>query len=209
MTLETLGRKFARLTTNAVVRRPALWRVFRGLMRRQFDAIAPRWETMRMPDSLAPFEAGLAAVEPAPQRALDLGTGTGAGACAIAARFPGVEVVGADLSGRMLDEARRTLPPEVADRVRFEVADASRLPYESAAFDLVTLANMIPFFDELSRVLAPGGHALFAFSGGAGTPIYVPPERLRSELDRRGFAEFAEFDTGRGTALLARKAERG
>jgi SAM-dependent methyltransferase len=93
--------------------------------------------------------------------------------------------------------------------VRFEVADASRLPYESGAFDLVTLANMIPFFDELSRVLAPGGHALFAFSGGAGTPIYVPPERLRSELDRRGFAEFAEFDTGRGTALLARKAERG
>jgi SAM-dependent methyltransferase len=209
MNLETLGRKFARLTTNAVVRRPALWRVFRGLMRRQFDAIAPRWETMRMPDSLAPFEAGLAAVEPAPKRALDLGTGTGAGARAVASRFPEAEVVGADLSERMLDEARRTLPPDVADRVRFEVADASRLPYDSGAFDLVTLANMIPFFDELSRVLAPGGHALFAFSGGAGTPIYVPPERLRSELDRRGFAEFAEFDTGRGTALLARKAERG
>jgi SAM-dependent methyltransferase len=207
--LETLGRKFARLTTNAVVRRPALWRVFRGLMRRQFDAIAPRWETMRMPDSLAPFEAGLAAVEPSPRRALDLGTGTGAGARAIAACFPEAEVVGADLSERMLDEARRTLPPEVAERVRFEVADASRLPYESGAFDLVTLANMIPFFDELSRVLAPGGHALFAFSGGAGTPIYVPAERLRSELERRGFTEFAEFETGRGTALLARKAARG
>jgi SAM-dependent methyltransferase len=207
--LETLGQKFARLTTNAVVRRPALWRVFRGLMRRQFDAIAPRWETMRMPDSLAPFEAGLAAVEPAPARALDLGTGTGAGARAIAARFPEAEVVGADLSERMLDEARRTLPPEVAERVRFEVADASRLPYETGAFDLVTLANMIPFFDELSRVLAPGGHALFAFSGGAGTPIYVPAERLRSELERRGFTDFAEFETGRGTALLARKAARG
>src|SRR2546430_16781012 len=87
------------------------------------SAIAPRWETMRMPDSLAPFEAGLAAVEPAPKRALDLGTGTGAGARAIAARFPEAEVVGADLSERMLDEARRTVPPDVGERVSFEVAD--------------------------------------------------------------------------------------
>jgi SAM-dependent methyltransferase len=207
--LEELGRRFARLTTNAVVRRPGLWRVFRGLMRRQFDAIAPRWETMRMADSLAPFEAGLSAMSPAPKRALDLGTGTGAGARAIAARFPEAEVVGADLSERMLAEARRTLPAEFADRVRFEVADASSLPYEEGAFDLVTLVNMIPFFDELERVVAPGGQLLFAFSGGAGTPIYVPPERLRTELGRRGFTDFAEFEAGRGTALLARKPTRG
>jgi SAM-dependent methyltransferase len=207
--LEDLGRKFARLTTNAVVRRPGLWRVFRLLTRRQFDAIAPRWDTMRMPDSLAPFEAALAAVEPAPTRVLDLGTGTGAGARAVAARFPAAEVVGADLSERMVAEARRTLPSELAGRVRFEVADASNLPYEPGSFDLVTLSNMIPFFDELARVLPPGGRALFAFSGGAGTPIYVPPERLRNELERRGFTEFAEFDAARGTALLARKARRG
>jgi SAM-dependent methyltransferase len=207
--LEELGRKFARLTTNAVVRRPGLWRVFRSLTRRQFDAIAPRWETMRMPDSLAPFETALAAVEPAPKRALDLGTGTGAAARAVASRFPAAEVVGADLSERMLAEARRTLPPDLAERVRFEAADASRLPYESGAVELVTHSNMIPFFDELARVLAPGGQALFAFSGGAGTPIYVPPERLRSELERRGFTEFAEFEAGRGTALLARKGKRG
>jgi predicted methyltransferase len=67
---------------------------------------------------------------------------------------------------------------------------------------------MIPFFDELTRVLTPGGHALFAFSGGAGTPIYVPFERLREELDRRGFVDFAEFEAGTGTALLARKPQR-
>ena len=207
--LETVGRKFARLTTNAVVRRPALWRFFRGVMRRQFDAIAPRWETMRLPDSLAPLDAALAAVEPAPKRALDLGTGTGAGARAIAARFPEAEVVGADLSERMLAQARRTLPAELAARVRFEVADASRLPYGDAAFELVTHANMIPFFDEVARVVAPAGTALFAFSGGAETPIYVPPDRLRAELERRGFTEFAEFAAGRGTALLARKTARG
>jgi hypothetical protein len=65
---------------------------------------------------------------------------------------------------------------------------------------------MIPFFDEVARLLRPGGHALFAFSAGAQTPIYVPFERLRDELARRGFSEFAEFDAGQATALLARKA---
>jgi predicted methyltransferase len=67
---------------------------------------------------------------------------------------------------------------------------------------------MIPFFDELVRVLEPGGQVLFAFSLGAGTPIYVPAERLRAELERRGFMDFAEFAAGEGTALLARKATR-
>ena len=55
---------------------------------------------------------------------------------------------------------------------------------------------MIPFFDELARVVAPGGAVVFSFSGGAETPIYVPPERLRTELGRRGFADFAEFSAG-------------
>jgi SAM-dependent methyltransferase len=201
----TFGQRLARFTTDVVVRWPRLWRVFRGVTRRQFDAVAPKWNTMRMPDSLAPFEAALAAVEPAPQRALDLGTGTGAGARAVAERFPDAEVVGADLSERMLAEAREGLPEELAGRVRFERVDASVLPYGDGAFQLVTLANMIPFFDELARVAAPGGAVVFAYSGGAGTPIYVPPERLRGELQRRGFTEFAEFQAGRGTAFLARK----
>ncbi len=65
---------------------------------------------------------------------------------------------------------------------------------------------MIPFFDELARVVAPGGAVIFGFSGGAGTPIYVPFERLRRELGARSFAHFAEFSNGRGMALLARKA---
>jgi hypothetical protein len=64
---------------------------------------------------------------------------------------------------------------------------------------------MIPFFDEIARVVAPGGYALFAFSSGAGTPIYVPAQRLRDELRRRGFSDFAEFRAGRGNSLLARK----
>ena len=196
------------MSTNAVLRSPRLWRFFRPLVRKQFDAIAGSWDTMRDPAHLQPYEAALAAVDPAPARALDLGTGTGEGAFAIARRFPRAEVVGVDLADAMLAEAARKTPPEVAERVRFENGDASALAFPDASFDLVAHANMIPFFDELTRVLAPGGQAVFAFSLGPGTPIYVPPERLRRELARRGFTEFAEFDAGKGTALLARKGDR-
>jgi SAM-dependent methyltransferase len=204
-----LGRRYARAITNVVVRRPRLWRLFRGSLRLQFERIAPRWDAMRVPDHLAPLERALEEVEPPPRRVLDLGTGTGSAALAAARRFPQAEVVGVDLAEKMIAEARRKVPPELRERVRFESGDAARLPYGDGAFDLVTLANMIPFFDELDRVLAPDGHAVFGFSGGPATPIYVPPERLRAELGRRGFAHFAEFAVGRGTAFLARKGGGG
>ena len=204
----TLGRRFARLATNVVVRRPALWRLFREPLRRQFDNLAPRWDEIRMPDHLAAFERALDQVEPPPAGALDLGTGTGDGAVAIARRFPETEVFGVDISRAMVEAARRKTPLDLAGRVRFDVADASALPFDAAAFELVTLANMIPFFDEIARVLAPGGFVVFAFSGGSGTPIYVAPERLRAELERRGFSHFAEVEAARGTAFLARKAGR-
>ena len=205
----SLGRRFARLATNAVVRRPGLWRLFRSPLRRQFDRLAPRWDEIRTPDHLAAFERALERVEPQPRRALDLGTGTGDGAFAVARRFPEAEVVGIDLAGSMIAAARRKTEPEFADRVRFEVGDAAALPFEDGAFQLVTLANMIPFFDELARVVAPGGYVVFGFSGGSGTPIYVDSARLRAELGRRGFTHFAEVEAGRGTAFLARKGEAG
>jgi SAM-dependent methyltransferase len=203
-----LGRRFARLATNTTVRRPALWPLLRPLMRRQFDWLAPHWDSLRAPGYMAAFEAGLVAV-PRAQHVLDVGTGTGLGAFAIAERFPDAEVVGVDLSGDMVAEARRKTPREMASRVRFEPADAARLPFPDESFDLLTLGNMIPFFDELGRVLAPDGTLLIAFSSGPETPIYVPPERLRTELRRRGFSDFAEFGAGEGIAFLARKRAPG
>jgi SAM-dependent methyltransferase len=208
MNSEALGRRFARLATNLVMRNPRLWSLLRGPMRFQFDRLAPRWDAMRAGHAYVPYEAALERVDPPSKRALDLGTGTGGAALAIARRFPEAEVVGADIAERMIEQARRNLPGDLRDRVRFEVADASKLPYGDRSFDLVGLSNMIPFFDELDRVLAPGGFLIVAFSGGAETPIYVPPERLRTELDRRGFTDFAEFSTDPGTAMLARKERR-
>ena len=203
MNFEALGRKYARLTTDAVVRNPRLWRLFRPLLRLEFERLAGQWDARRSPQAFAPFVAALERIE-APRRALELGTGTGRGAFAIAERFPDAEVIGVDVADAMVEAARRKTPPELRERVRFELADASKLPYGDASFDLVAHGNMIPFFDELARVLAPGGFALFSFSAGPETPIYVPPERLRQELERRGFTDFAELSAGDGTAAVAR-----
>jgi ubiquinone/menaquinone biosynthesis C-methylase UbiE len=203
----TLGRKLARLATNAVLARPALWRVFRPLLQAQFDRLAPGWDELRRPGAFAALERALAAVPGEPKRVLDLGTGTGAAAFEAARRFPSAEVVGVDLAEQMLAQARSKTPPELAGRVTFQAADAERLPFEDGSFDLVLLANMIPFFYELARVVAPGGHVVFSFSGGSETPIWVPPERLRSELSARGFAEFADFEAAGATAMLARKGD--
>ena len=208
MNFEELGRRFARLVTNIVVRRPRLWFLLRGPLRLQFDRLAPVWDSRRSADAYAAYEAALEGVDPPPRRALDLGTGTGGAAFRLARRFPEAEVVGADIAERMIEQARRNLPDDVRERVRFDVADASKLPYADDEFDVVGLSNMIPFFDELERVTAPGGFLIVAFSGGAETPIYVPRDRLRSELGRRGFSDFADFSTNPGTALLARKRNR-
>jgi ubiquinone/menaquinone biosynthesis C-methylase UbiE len=198
------SQRFARLVTDAVMRDPRLWRVFRGRLRDRFDQLAPTWETRIGPHHLEAIDLALEDV-PVPRRALDLGTGTGVVALALAERYPEAEVLGIDLSPAMIEEAARRLPAELAGRVRFEVGDASALDAPDGDFDLVVLSNMIPFFAELARVTATGGTLVLSFSRGAETPIYVPPERLREQLGRRGFAEFAEFSAEPSTALRARR----
>jgi SAM-dependent methyltransferase len=197
----TLGQRFARVVTQAVVRAPFLWRVFRGPMTRQFDRLAPEWDSTRVSrERLAPMLAALDAV-PDVQRVLDVGTGSGAVARLLSERWPDAQVTGVDVSPGMVEEARRLGSGE-----HYDVGDASALPYPDASFDLLTLNNMIPFFDELARVTAPGGHVAIAYSRGSGTPIWVPVERVRAELERRGFLHVADFRVGPGVALLARRS---
>jgi len=203
--LERFPERFARLVTEAVVARPAAWRLLRPLFRRQWDELPPSWEQLRRPDTFDPYLAGLDSLPQPPTRALGVGTGTGGGALEIAACFPTAEVVGVDFSPVMVAQAASKIIPTLAGRDSFRWGDASSLPFRDAEFDLVAHNNMIPFFDEVTRVLRSGGHALFAFSSGAQTPIYVPPQRLRAELERRGFSDFAFFSRARGTSLVARK----
>ncbi len=198
----TVGQRFARFVTVVVVRAPFLWRFFRVPLTHEFDHLAPVWDATRVSrERLAPMVAALESLPDPPARALDVGTGTGAVARLVSELWPEAEVVGIDASAGMVAEARRL------GRERYEVADASRLPFDDASFDLVTMNNMIPFFDELERVTRPGGLVAIAYSMGARTPIWVPPRRLQAGLERRGFAHVADFAAGPGIALLARKDE--
>jgi malonyl-CoA O-methyltransferase len=196
----TAGQRFARFVTDVVVRAPFLWRLFRRPLTRNFDALAPDWDATRVSrERLVAIIAALDALG-APTRALDVGTGTGAVARLLSERWPDAEVTGVDVSPGMIAEARRL------GRERYDLGDASALPYEDASFDLVTMNNMIPFFDELARVTAPGGYLAIAYSMGPQTPIWVPLERVSAELQRRGFLHVADFEAGGGVALLARRS---
>ena len=104
---QRLGRSYARFATNVAVRFPRLWPLVRPLVRKQFDVLAPVWDTMRSPDAFAPVEAALATVDGPVEAALDVGTGTGSAALLIADRFPEARVVGVDIAPEMVERARQ------------------------------------------------------------------------------------------------------
>ena len=195
-----LGRRYARLATRAAVAYPRLWHLFRPLLRWNFDALAPEWDGFRGPEAPLPILAALDRLDENPRAILDVGTGTGFVAGLAGERFPDAEVVGVDLSPRMIDVARGSHPG-----VRFEVADASKLPFGDGTFDLVLLLNMIPFAEELARVTRAGGRLVVAFSRGSDTPIWAPAETIRAQLAGVGFEDLEELAAGVGTALLARR----
>ena len=213
----TAGQRFVRLVTDVVVRVPFAWRLFRGTLTRSFDKLAPTWEGRISDERLAPMRVALGALAAAARDA-----------CSTSARAPvasrassrsagrEAKVVGADLSPGMIDEARR-----LGGDVHYDVADATALPYDDGAFELVTLSNMIPFFDELARVTAPGGSVIVAFTMGDRTPIYVPvragAQRARAARVfarcglRRGHRHSAPCQEGRPvvTSRARRRSRRG
>lgn len=103
-----------------------------------------------------------------PVRVLDVGSGPGDLTVEIARRLPGASLVGVDLAPAMIDVARaNALAAGFASRIRFELADAARLPLEDASIDLVVSSLSLHHWDqpaavfaELRRVLRPGGSAL-------------------------------------------------
>jgi ubiquinone/menaquinone biosynthesis C-methylase UbiE len=195
-----------------IARAPVLWPLIRRPTRRFWERSAAGWDERIQPDRpehLAPLAAACEQLEGEPGTILELGTGTGAGALMLARRFPSAEVRAVDLSPAMTAAAEAKLPPELAGRVRFEVADAASLPYERERFDLVLQLNLPVYPEETARVLRPGGYAVIASSLGAGTPYYTPDRVLRRRFQRHGLGSFETGRAGEATYFLARRPEQG
>ncbi len=135
----------------------------KALSRRRFGRFAQGYVTSRTHARGADLERLIEVVAPRPHwRALDVATGGGHTALRLAPRV--ARVVATDLTPEMLETARTFVASQGARNVEFRPADAEDLPFEAAAFDLVTCriaAHHFPrperFVAEAARVLKSGG----------------------------------------------------
>lgn len=102
-------------------------------------------------------------------RLLELGCGPGFYARRLAARFPGMQVVGLDRSPAQLARARARLIEPALSNCEFQLGDATALRYPTASLDVVVASRLLAAVEhplrviaEAYRVLAPGGRCFVA-----------------------------------------------
>jgi SAM-dependent methyltransferase len=145
-----------------------------------------------------PVRRFLALIRPTgSERALDVACGPGLLAKAIA---PVVgSFVGVDMTAAMVDKARLIAGEAKLSNARFEVANATALPFPDAAFDLAVTRLALHHMDdparslaEMARVLAPGGRlAVFDIQASeihAEAAAQNEIERLRDPSHTRALA---------------------
>ncbi|MEA5570431.1 class I SAM-dependent methyltransferase [Calothrix sp. UHCC 0171] len=99
---------------------------------------------------------------------LDAGTGPGRIPTIMAQLRPQWQFIGVDLAASMLQIAQQQVEQvNLQEQIRFELVDVKNLPYEDGQFDLVVsnslvhhLAEPLPFFQEIKRILKPHGGIL-------------------------------------------------
>ncbi len=144
----------------------------------------------------------LADVLPRRGRLLDVGCANGHATFEIAPRVEAAEVVGVDYSEKMIEAARRRLGEEKpAIPMRFEVADARRLPFDDHTFDAVYCTRVLinlPTWEEqqtaieqMLRVCRPGGRVVLMEA------FHEPLSRLNAARLVAGLAPLSEHDFNR------------
>jgi demethylmenaquinone methyltransferase/2-methoxy-6-polyprenyl-1,4-benzoquinol methylase len=163
-------------------------------------------------------------------RVLDCATGTGD----LAFEFQRAvgrlgQVIGIDFCAEMLEVAR-SKAEQGGGATRFEEADALRLPYADASFDVASIAFGIRNVDEpalgiteMARVVRPGGSVVVLEFGQPGGPLFGPLYRFYSAhiipliggllTGKRYAYEYfhrtsSEFPCGRAFVALMENTER-
>lgn len=168
---------------------------------------------------LAPVaDALIAAADPAPAtRVLDLGCGCGATTLAAASRVGAAgTATGIDLSGPMLELARRRAAQAAAANADFVHGDAQNHPFEPDSFDraisrfgTMFFADPTAAFANIAAALRPGGRLCLATWQplAANEWLVVPGTALlrHTELPASpdGPGMFAQSDPGTVTATLS------
>jgi ubiquinone/menaquinone biosynthesis C-methylase UbiE len=118
-------------------------------------------------------------------RVLEVGCGTGIISLAIVPHAG--EVVGVDLSPKMITLAQEKAKNEGLQNLNFREADAYELPFEDERFDLVLLTNLLHFVADPTKVLKEARRVLR--SGGVlatVTDCMAEPAPLRVRLHTFG-----------------------
>lgn len=146
----------------------------------------------------------------------DVGCGTGALTSAILAGCDPAAVCGIDSSAQFVEQARRRVED---GRARFEVADATRLPWSDSAFDLAVSGLVLNFVRdqeamvrEMARVTASGGTvALYVWDYADGMQMMRAFWDAAAEVHPQGveFDEARRFPICRPDALGALFAKAG
>lgn len=123
------------------------------------------------------------------ERVLDIGCGQGTTTVEAARRTaPSGEVLGVDISGPLLQEARRRAREAGVDNVDFVQSDAQVYPFGEAAFDAVISRFGVMFFDDHDAAFA---NFATAVRPGGRLAIVCPAEPLQSEWIRIAFTAVA------------------
>lgn len=176
--------------------------------------IAEIYERLLVPTIFAPWADELIQrarpIGPS-DRILDLGCGTGIVARLLRDRLGGAaRITGVDSSGDMLTLAR-SLAPEL----EWHQADATKLPFADASFELVVSQQMLQFVTdraaalrEIRRVLVPGGRLIAAtWRPRHEQPLYEALGRIAER--HLGSANEKRFLLGDDAALRALLGEAG
>jgi len=123
------------------------------------------------------------------ERVLDIGCGQGTTTVEAARQTaPSGEVLGVDISGPLLQEARRRAREGGVGNVDFVQADAQVYPFGEAAFDAVISRFGVMFFDDHDTAFA---NFATAVRPGGRLAIVCPAEPLQSEWIRIAFTAVA------------------